>query len=83
MIEPGSTLDERDDVVDLGCCAAAPRPSHLTLVLIAFEDLDAHCLPAVVVWRCHGLHHLDTAPKVTWLYTMAATCCKYRGVDLG
>ncbi len=71
MIEPGSTLDERDDVVDLGCCAAAPRPSHLTLVLIAFEDLDAHCLPAVVVWRCHGLHHLDT-----WSSVRVPTVCR-------
>jgi hypothetical protein len=70
VIKPGSTLAERDDVVDLCRYTLALRAMYLALVVVPLQDLRSDPLPGVIVgcarlWRgtnrlafspTHGLH---------------------------
>jgi hypothetical protein len=61
VIEPGSTLTERDDVVDLCRYTLALMATHLALVVVPLQDLRSDSLPGVIVgcarlwWGAEGL----------------------------
>jgi hypothetical protein len=71
VIKPGSTLAERDDVVDLCRYTLALRATYLALVVVPLQDLRSDSLPGVIVgcarlWR--GTNRLAFSPTHTTIY---------------